>query len=43
MADRVQEIELAGLHTQGDDLHDAMANANEAVALCIEGSSLVGA
>jgi len=29
--------ELPGLHTQGDDLDDAMANATEAVALYIEG------
>lgn len=29
--------ELPGLHTQGDDLDDAMANANEAVALYVEG------
>lgn len=29
--------DLPGLHTQGDDLEDAMANANEAVALYVEG------
>ena len=29
--------ELPGLHTQGDDLDDALANANEAVALYVEG------
>jgi predicted RNase H-like HicB family nuclease len=29
--------ELPGLHTQGDDLDDAMENATEAVALYIEG------
>jgi predicted RNase H-like HicB family nuclease len=29
--------ELPGLHTQGRDLDDAMANANEAVALYVEG------
>jgi predicted RNase H-like HicB family nuclease len=29
--------ELPGLHTQGSDLDDAMANANEAVALYVEG------
>ncbi|HET6571157.1 MAG TPA: type II toxin-antitoxin system HicB family antitoxin [Solirubrobacterales bacterium] len=29
--------DLPGLHTQGDDLDDAMANASEAVALCVEG------
>ena len=29
--------ELPGLHTQGDDMDDAMANANEAVALYVEG------
>ncbi len=29
--------DLPGLHTQGDDLDDAMANANEAVALYVEG------
>jgi predicted RNase H-like HicB family nuclease len=29
--------ELPGLHTQGDDLEDAMANANEAVTLYVEG------
>ncbi len=28
---------LPGLHTQGDDLDDAMTNANEAVALYVEG------
>jgi predicted RNase H-like HicB family nuclease len=35
--------DLPGLHTQGDDLDDAMENANEAVALYIEGSSPVSA
>lgn len=29
--------DLPGLHTQGDDLEDAMANATEAVALYVEG------
>ena len=29
--------ELPGLHTQGDDLEDATANAEEALALYIEG------
>lgn len=29
--------DLPGLHTQGDDLDDAMANANEAVVLYVEG------
>jgi len=29
--------DLPGLHTQGNDLEDAMANANEAVALYVEG------
>lgn len=29
--------DLPGLHTQGDDLDDALANANEAVVLYIEG------
>jgi predicted RNase H-like HicB family nuclease len=29
--------DLPGLHTQGDDLDDAMASANEAVALYVEG------
>ena len=28
---------LPGLHTQGDDLDDAMANATEAVVLYVEG------
>lgn len=28
--------DLPGLHTQGDDLDDARANANEAVALYVE-------
>ncbi|HWM54629.1 MAG TPA: type II toxin-antitoxin system HicB family antitoxin [Solirubrobacterales bacterium] len=35
--------DLPGLHTQGDDLDGAMANANEAAALYIEGSSPVSA
>lgn len=29
--------DLPGLHTQGDDLDDALANANEAVVLYVEG------
>ncbi|HVD37500.1 MAG TPA: type II toxin-antitoxin system HicB family antitoxin [Solirubrobacterales bacterium] len=29
--------DLPGLHTQGDDLDDAMSNASEAVALYVEG------
>lgn len=29
--------ELPGLHTQGEDLEDAMANAEEALALYVEG------
>ncbi len=29
--------ELPGLHTQGDDLDDATANAEEALALYVEG------
>lgn len=29
--------DLPGLHTQGADFDDAMANANEAVALYVEG------
>jgi predicted RNase H-like HicB family nuclease len=29
--------DLPGLHTQGEDFDDAMANANEAVALYVEG------
>jgi HicB_like antitoxin of bacterial toxin-antitoxin system len=29
--------DLPGLHTQGDDMDDAMANASEAVALYVEG------
>lgn len=29
--------DLPGLHTQGDDFDDAMANANEAVTLYVEG------
>lgn len=29
--------DLPGLHTQGDDLDDATANAEEAVALYVEG------
>ena len=32
--------DLPGLHTQGDDLEDAMANANEAVALYVEGGTV---
>lgn len=28
--------DLPGLHTQGDDLDDAMANSGEAVALYVE-------
>ena len=29
--------DLPGLHTQGDDIDDAMTNATEAVALYVEG------
>jgi predicted RNase H-like HicB family nuclease len=29
--------ELPGLHTQGEDLDDAVANAEEALALYVEG------
>lgn len=29
--------ELPGLHTQGEDMDDALANAEEAVALYVEG------
>jgi len=29
--------DLPGLHTQGDDLEDALTNANEAVALYVDG------
>lgn len=29
--------DLPGLHTQGEDLDDAMANATEAVTLYVEG------
>lgn len=29
--------ELPGLHTQGDDLDDAIANAEEALAVYVEG------
>jgi predicted RNase H-like HicB family nuclease len=29
--------ELPGLHTQREDMEDAMANTNEAVALYVEG------
>jgi predicted RNase H-like HicB family nuclease len=29
--------ELPGLHTQGEDIDDALASANEAVALYVEG------
>lgn len=29
--------DLPGLHTQGNDLDDAMANASEAVVLYVEG------
>lgn len=29
--------ELPGLHTQGEDMDDALENANEAVALYVEG------
>ena len=35
----VHAPDLPGLHTQGDDFDDAMDNANEAVALYIEGSA----
>lgn len=34
--------ELPGLHTQGEDLDDAMANAEEAVALYVEGLRAAG-
>jgi predicted RNase H-like HicB family nuclease len=33
----VYSPDLPGLHTQGDDMDDAMENANEAVALYVEG------
>lgn len=33
----VYASDLPGLHTQGDDIDDAMANASEAVALCVDG------
>jgi predicted RNase H-like HicB family nuclease len=29
--------ELPGLHTQGEDMDEALANANEAAALYVEG------
>lgn len=29
--------DLPGLHTQGDDIDDAARNAEEALALCVEG------
>jgi predicted RNase H-like HicB family nuclease len=29
--------DLPGLHTQGDDMDEAMANANEAVGLYVDG------
>jgi predicted RNase H-like HicB family nuclease len=29
--------DLPGLHTQGDDMDDAMANASEGIALYVEG------
>ena len=29
--------DLPGLHTQGDDMDDALANASEALALYVEG------
>jgi predicted RNase H-like HicB family nuclease len=29
--------DLPGLHTQGDDMDDAMVNASEAVTLYVEG------
>jgi len=32
----VYALDLPGLHTQGDDVDDAMANASEAVALYLE-------
>ena len=35
----VYALDLPGLHTQGDDMGDAMANANEAVALYVEGKA----
>ncbi|HTR74146.1 MAG TPA: type II toxin-antitoxin system HicB family antitoxin [Solirubrobacterales bacterium] len=34
---RIYAPDLPGLHTQGDDLDDAMENAGEAVALYVEG------
>jgi predicted RNase H-like HicB family nuclease len=34
---RVYAPELPGLHTQGEDMDDALANAEEAVALYVEG------
>jgi predicted RNase H-like HicB family nuclease len=33
----VHAPELPGLHTQGEDIEDALANAQEAVALYVEG------
>jgi predicted RNase H-like HicB family nuclease len=33
----VYALDLPGLHTQGDDMDDAMENASEAVALYVEG------
>ena len=30
--------DLRGLHTQGSDFNDAMANASEAISLYVEGS-----
>jgi predicted RNase H-like HicB family nuclease len=33
----VYSPDLPGLHTQGEDMDDAMASANEAVALYVEG------
>jgi predicted RNase H-like HicB family nuclease len=33
---RAYAPELPGLHTQGEDLEDAMANAEEALALYVE-------
>ena len=39
----VHAPDLPGLHTQGEDMDDAMANASEAVALYIAGSPPAGA
>ncbi|HVC06996.1 MAG TPA: type II toxin-antitoxin system HicB family antitoxin [Solirubrobacterales bacterium] len=34
---QVYAPDLPGLHTQGDDIDDAMANASEAVTFYVEG------